>query len=67
LILGSPRLLSVVLSAWLVVLVIASRLSPMVVVATAVMHLSYGIGLLKGLARRPGRVRASVGPAEPRR
>ena len=60
LILGSARLLSVVLSAWLIVLVIASRLSPMVVVATAVMHVSYGIGLLKGLARRPGRVRASV-------
>jgi succinoglycan biosynthesis protein ExoA len=67
LILGSPRGLSVVLSAWLIVLVIASRLSPMVVVATAVMHVSYGVGLLRGLARRPGRVRASVETSGARR
>ena len=54
---GDPRLLTVVLVAWLVALVIASRLSPLVLIATAVMHLSYGIGLLRGLLRNPRRVR----------
>ena len=54
---GDPRLLTVVLVAWLLALVIASRLSPLVLIATAVMHLSYGIGLLRGLLRSPRRVR----------
>lgn len=55
--LGDPRLLTVGLVAWLIAVLIASRLNPLVIVATTVMHLSYGIGLLKGLARRPSRVR----------
>ena len=57
---GDPRLLTVVLVAWLLALVIASRLSPLVLMATAVMHLSYGIGLLRGLLRSPRRVRDLV-------
>jgi succinoglycan biosynthesis protein ExoA len=57
---GDPRVLSVALVIWLLALAIASRLSPLVLVATAVMHLSYGLGLIRGLARRPGSVRAQV-------
>jgi cellulose synthase/poly-beta-1,6-N-acetylglucosamine synthase-like glycosyltransferase len=64
---GYPRLLSVVLVAWLIVLVIASSLIPLVLVATAVMHLSYGVGLLKGLARSPRRVRNWVETPDTRR
>ena len=55
--LGDPRLLTVGLAAWLLVLLIASRLNPLVLVATAVMHLSYGFGLLRGLLRSPRRLR----------
>jgi glycosyltransferase involved in cell wall biosynthesis len=58
--LGDPRLLTVVLVAWLVALAIASRLNPLVLVATAVMHISYGLGLIRGLLRRPGSVRSQV-------
>jgi succinoglycan biosynthesis protein ExoA len=57
---GDPRLLSVVIVAWLLALVVASRLSPLVLIATAVMHLSYGIGLLRGLLRSPRGVRHFV-------
>jgi succinoglycan biosynthesis protein ExoA len=58
--LGEGRLLTIVLIAWLVALVIASRLNPLVLVATAVMHISYGFGLARGLFRRPGVVRSQV-------
>jgi len=58
--LGEARLLTIVLVAWLVALVIASRLNPLVLVATAVMHISYGFGLARGLFRRPGVVRSQV-------
>jgi cellulose synthase/poly-beta-1,6-N-acetylglucosamine synthase-like glycosyltransferase len=57
---GEPRLLTVALVAWLVALGIASRLNPMVLVATAVMHLSYGLGLARGMMRRPASVRSRV-------
>jgi succinoglycan biosynthesis protein ExoA len=57
---GDPRLLTVALVAWLVALAIASRLNPMVLVATAVMHVSYGFGLTRGLMRRPASVRSRV-------
>ena len=58
--LGDPRLLTIAVVAWLVALAIASRLNPMVLVATAVMHLSYGFGLTRGLLRRPEAVRSQV-------
>ena len=58
--LGEARLLTVVLVAWLVALAVASRLNPLVLVATAVMHISYGFGLARGLFRRPGVVRSQV-------
>jgi hypothetical protein len=58
--LGDPRLLTVALVAWLVALGLASRLNPRVLVATAVMHISYGLGLLRGLMRRPASVRLQV-------
>jgi glycosyltransferase involved in cell wall biosynthesis len=54
---GDPRLLTIALVVWLVTLAIASRLNPLVLVATAVMHISYGLGLSRGLMRRPSRVR----------
>jgi succinoglycan biosynthesis protein ExoA len=57
---GFPWLLIVGLGAWLVVLLIAGRFNPLVMAATALMHLSYGLGLLRGLLRRPSRVRESV-------
>ena len=64
---GDSRLLTIVLVAWLLALVIASRLSPLVLIATAVMHLSYGIGLLRGLLRSPRRVREWVQKPDARR
>jgi cellulose synthase/poly-beta-1,6-N-acetylglucosamine synthase-like glycosyltransferase len=57
---GEPRLLTLALVAWLAALAIASRLNPMVLVATAVMHVSYGLGLSRGLLRWPGSVRSQV-------
>jgi succinoglycan biosynthesis protein ExoA len=57
---GFPWVLIVGLGAWLVVLLIAGRLNPLVIFATSLMHLSYGVGLLRGLLRRPSRVRAAV-------
>jgi succinoglycan biosynthesis protein ExoA len=57
---GEPRLLLIVLGAWLGALAIASRLHPVVLVVTAVMHISYGLGLARGLIRRPGSVRSHV-------
>ena len=57
---GSPRLLTVVLVAWLIALAIASRLNPLVLVATAVMHLSYGFGL-GSRPVAPARCRAVTG------
>jgi cellulose synthase/poly-beta-1,6-N-acetylglucosamine synthase-like glycosyltransferase len=57
---GNPWLLVAGLAAWLLVLLIASRLNPLVLVATAVMHVSYGVGLIRGLARSPRKVRSAV-------
>ena len=57
---GDPRLLSVVLAAWLIAIGIAGRIDPLVSTAIAVMHLSYGLGLARGLLRRPASVRALV-------
>jgi len=57
---GDPRLLTLACVAWMIALAIASRFNPMVLVATAVMHLSYGLGLTRGLLRRPRTVRSQV-------
>jgi glycosyltransferase involved in cell wall biosynthesis len=57
---GRPWLLIGGLAAWLAVLLVASRLRPLVLTATAVMHLAYGLGLLRGLLRRPTTVRAQL-------
>lgn len=48
------------LSVWVVALVVAGRAQPGTVLAIAIMHLSYGLGLLRGLLRSPRSVRASV-------
>jgi GT2 family glycosyltransferase len=64
LILGDPRLLALALLAWLAALAVASRLQPLVLAAAAVMHLSYGVGLLRGLMRSPRRVRDLVKTAD---
>jgi succinoglycan biosynthesis protein ExoA len=45
---------------WLGTLAVAGRLRPLVVAAMAIMHLSFGIGMLRGLLQRPSKVRASV-------
>lgn len=58
--LGIPWLLAVGLGGWLLVMLIASRLNPLVLFAMAVMHLSYGLGLLRGLLRSPSGVRRQV-------
>ena len=57
---GDPRLVSVVLAAWLITIGIAGRLDPLVSIAIGVMHLAYGFGLARGLLRRPGTVRGLV-------
>ncbi len=47
---------------WLAVLLMAARGSPLRVAATAIMHSAYGIGLMRGLLRRPATVReAAIG------
>lgn len=48
------------LMVWLGTLAIAMRFRVGVVVAAAIMHMSYGFGLLRGLLRRPRAVRAAV-------
>ena len=52
---------AVLAAAWLAVLAVAAvqagRLAPLVLVAAAMMHLGYGLGMLWGLARGPRRVR----------
>ena len=48
------------LAVWLAAIGWATRGRPMVVVAAVIMHLSYGLGLVVGLLRRPAAVRKSV-------
>jgi glycosyltransferase involved in cell wall biosynthesis len=45
---------------WLGALAASMRFRPATVAAAAIMHLSYGLGLLRGFARTPGSVRAAV-------
>jgi glycosyltransferase involved in cell wall biosynthesis len=55
------------LAVWIVALLVAARVArrPLerirVFAAAAVMHIAYGIGLLRGLLRRPAAVRAATG------
>ena len=57
----TPWPLIVLVGLWLMVLLAAAvpagRLAPIVLAAVAIMHLSYGVGLLQDLARGPGAVR----------
>jgi hypothetical protein len=48
------------MALWLAVLAVAARGRPLVIVAAGVMHLAYGLGLLRGLFRWPPSVRARV-------
>ncbi len=62
--LGRPRPLVTLLAAWAAVLAVASRGRPLVAVAAGIMHTAYGVGLFRGLLRRPSRVRAEVSRGE---
>lgn len=52
--------LAALLVLWMGTLLIAMRFRLGVVAAAAIMHVSYGVGLLRGLLRRPQTVRAAV-------
>ncbi len=52
--------LVVVAASWLATVVVAGRGHPLCMTAVAIMHLSYGTGLVRGLIRRPSKVRAAV-------
>lgn len=47
-------------SVWIGTLVVAMKFDLSVALAGAIMHLSYGLGLVRGLLRRPSTVRAAV-------
>lgn len=51
---------ALVVVPWLGTLLVAFRGRPAPALAGATMHLSYGIGLIRGLLRRPSAVRAAV-------
>jgi glycosyltransferase involved in cell wall biosynthesis len=57
---GNPLLLVIGLAVWLLVILIGSGLNPAVMLAIAVMHFAYGLGLIRGLLRRPSRVRSAI-------
>ncbi|CAN5242690.1 glycosyltransferase family 2 protein [soil metagenome] len=48
------------LAAWIVVLLIGGRGRPLQIGAITIMHLGYGVGLVRGLLRSPRAVRANV-------
>lgn len=56
----SPWPLAALALLWLGALGVAARGRPLVIVAAAVMHLAYGVGLMRGLLRWPPSVRAQV-------
>lgn len=58
---GSWLPLLLLLAAWLTVLLISAQGNLLGVCATAIMHLAYGLGLIRGLVRSPAAVRAAVG------
>ena len=53
--------LLILVGLWLAVLIIGAKGDPLGIGAIAVMHVSYGLGLLRGLLRTPSSVRAAVG------
>lgn len=52
--------IGLLLAVWSGTLLVAMRFRVGVALAAMIMHLSYGLGLLRGLVRRPERVRARV-------
>jgi glycosyltransferase involved in cell wall biosynthesis len=58
---GSWLPLLVLVAGWLAALLISARGNLLGVWATAIMHLAYGLGLIRGLIRSPAGVRAAVG------
>jgi glycosyltransferase involved in cell wall biosynthesis len=52
--------IAAVLTMWVVTLLAAMRFRVAVVWAAMIMHASYGLGLVRGLLRRPSKVRAMV-------
>ena len=52
--------LAAIVAVWLLVLLVAMRFRLQVVLAAAIMHLAYGLGLVRGLLRSPSDVRAAV-------
>ena len=53
--------LLLLIAGWVLLLAIASRGRMLEVFVIAIMHLSYGVGLVRGLLRSPRAVRAQVG------
>ena len=60
LLVGSWLPLITLVAVWLGALAISSSGRPIVILASSVMHLSYGLGLLRGLLRWPPSVRANI-------
>ena len=52
--------LVIIAALWFLVVVIGARGSPIGIAAIAIMHLAYGLGLVRGLLRIPSAVRAAV-------
>jgi succinoglycan biosynthesis protein ExoA len=52
--------LLVLVGLWLLVLIVGARGAPIGVAAIAIMHIGYGLGLVRGLLRFPDAVREAV-------
>ncbi len=52
--------LLILVGLWLVALIVGAGGQPLGIAAIAIMHVSYGLGLLRGLLRSPNSVRAAV-------
>ncbi len=57
---GSWLPLQILVAPWLVVLLVGARGSPIGIAAIAIMHIAYGVGLVRGLLRLPAAVKAAV-------
>ena len=53
--------LLIIAALWFLVVIIGARGSPIGIAAIAIMHIAYGLGLVRGLLRVPSAVRAAVG------
>lgn len=53
--------LTLLIAVWILMLIAASRGRLLEVIVIAIMHLSYGVGLVRGLLRSPRAVRTQVG------